>query len=626
MQAQQVYNFEYTGSIVNWTVPAGVTYISIEASGAQGGNNGGKGAKMKGNFTVTPGETLKILVGEKGGDMVINNQGSGGGGGGSFITNATNIPLIVAGGGGGFAQDPSRQLISPIDANGNITENGNDGNSKESYIGGSYSYYHGLGGINGNGATANSDGGNAHAGNGGGFYTNGANGFAGTGGTSFINGGTKVIKQNYADGAFGGGATGGYWGAGGGGGYSGGGGSYHAPSNGGGGGSYNIGTDQVNIAGANTGNGIVVITSLFSATLSETNSIACAGDATGELSATVSGGTAPYTYSWSPAGGTAAVASNLTVGTYIVTVTDAVGNTTTATKEIKANDTEAPVIVKSGTKVLSIPAGENRDGSIYTHYFTDPLPAGTVVTGVTLEYSGRDQGWGGTGAWARMVVSDTQIGSNQFFGYSQNFRIEYKGDIPGYVYGGNNHMKMFYNSGWGWVGYFQGGTMTIHYETLADVKGECTATVTTVPVANDNCAGAVTGTTTDPLTYSTQGTHVITWKFDDGNGNVSTASQNVIIQDINAPTALAKNITVQLDATGAATITPAMVDNGSSDACSDVTLSLSKTAFDCSNVGANTVTLTVTDKNGNKATVDATVTVADNIAPVALAKNITVQL
>ena len=45
---------------------------------------------------------------------------------------------------------------------------------------------------------------------------------------------------------------------------------------------------------------------------------------------------------------------------------------------------------------------------------------------------------------------------------------------------------------------------------LADVTGECSATATTA-TTTDNCSGTITGTTTDALTYNTQGTHVITW-------------------------------------------------------------------------------------------------------------------
>ncbi|MDY0781698.1 hypothetical protein SLH33_12945, partial [Tenacibaculum sp. IB213877] len=45
-------------------------------------------------------------------------------------------------------------------------------------------------------------------------------------------------------------------------------------------------------------------------------------------------------------------------------------------------------------------------------------------------------------------------------------------------------------------------------------------------------------------------------------------------------------------------------------------MSIDKTSFDCSNIGDNTVTLTVTDNNGNSATNTTTVTIEDTIAPV----------
>ena len=42
--------------------------------------------------------------------------------------------------------------------------------------------------------------------------------------------------------------------------------------------------------------------------------------------------------------------------------------------------------------------------------------------------------------------------------------------------------------------------------------------------------------------------------------------------------------------------------------------------FDCSHVGTNEVILTVTDVNGNQSTATATVTVEDDVAPVASAQ------
>ena len=42
-------------------------------------------------------------------------------------------------------------------------------------------------------------------------------------------------------------------------------------------------------------------------------------------------------------------------------------------------------------------------------------------------------------------------------------------------------------------------------------------------------------------------------------------------------------------------------------------LEIDITTFDCTDIGANTVILTVTDNNGNVATCNATVTVEDNV-------------
>ncbi|MNV13318.1 hypothetical protein D3C71_1039530 [compost metagenome] len=48
----------------------------------------------------------------------------------------------------------------------------------------------------------------------------------------------------------------------------------------------------------------------------------CAGISTGSATVLVAGGIAPYQYSWSPSGGSAATATNLAPGVYTVTVTD----------------------------------------------------------------------------------------------------------------------------------------------------------------------------------------------------------------------------------------------------------------------------------------------------------------
>src|SRR5213076_175739 len=107
------------------------------------------------------------------------------------------------------------------------------------------------------------------------------------------------------------------------------------------------------------------------------------------------------------------------------------------------------------------------------------------------------------------------------------------------------------------------------------------------------------------------GTNSVTLTVSDNNGNSSTCTASVTVVDSVPPVAVCQDLTVELDASGHATITPAQLNNGSSDACGIASLSLSQTNFDCSNVGTNTVTLTVTDNNGNSSTCTATVTVVD---------------
>jgi hypothetical protein len=57
------------------------------------------------------------------------------------------------------------------------------------------------------------------------------------------------------------------------------------------------------------------------------NNVLCNGQASGTATVTPSGGTAPYSYVWSPLPGNTQTVNNLTSGTYTVTVTDANGCT-----------------------------------------------------------------------------------------------------------------------------------------------------------------------------------------------------------------------------------------------------------------------------------------------------------
>ena len=87
--------------------------------------------------------------------------------------------------------------------------------------------------------------------------------------------------------------------------------------------------------------------------------------------------------------------------------------------------------------------------------------------------------------------------------------------------------------------------------------------------------------------------------------------------EVDDPEAICMNITAELDASGSITILDDAVDDGSNDNCDNsLSFSLSLTDFDCTNIGDNTVTLTVTDNQGNTDQCMTTITIEDNIAPV----------
>jgi surface protein len=77
-----------------------------------------------------------------------------------------------------------------------------------------------------------------------------------------------------------------------------------------------------------TGADFTIIETLAITDSSQTN-VTCYGGADGSATVSISGGTAPYTYSWSPIGGMAPTAAGLAAGTYTVTVTDANGSVIT---------------------------------------------------------------------------------------------------------------------------------------------------------------------------------------------------------------------------------------------------------------------------------------------------------
>ncbi|OUR94317.1 hypothetical protein A9Q87_01330 [Flavobacteriales bacterium 34_180_T64] len=113
-------------------------------------------------------------------------------------------------------------------------------------------------------------------------------------------------------------------------------------------------------------------------------------------------------------------------------------------------------------------------------------------------------------------------------------------------------------------------------------------------------------------------TFTVTLTVTDTYMNESTCTASITVEDNVNPTALCKPVTVALDASGNASITVTDVNDGSNDACGIANMTLDNSSFTCADVGANVVTLTVTDNNNNQSTCEATVTVEDNTNPTAI--------
>jgi hypothetical protein len=163
MQGADILNFNYTGNVQTWRVPAGPNTAKLEVWGAQGGNNssgsGGKGGYSAGtiNLANKAGKTFYIQVGGQGSYSTSQSGGgyngggdgyySAGGGGATDIrigTNSLHARVLVAGGGGGGYYNSNGYTAYGGDAGGTTGLDGGD-----CYYGG----YRGQGGrIDGGGS------------------------------------------------------------------------------------------------------------------------------------------------------------------------------------------------------------------------------------------------------------------------------------------------------------------------------------------------------------------------------------------------------------------------------------------------------------------------------------------
>lgn len=110
------------------------------------------------------------------------------------------------------------------------------------------------------------------------------------------------------------------------------------------------------------------------------NGVDCNGGTNGQLTVTETGGTAPYTYLWNdPTGQTGVTATNLSAGTYGVTVTDNNGCEITVSNIVVSEPTAIAISLASSTNVSCNGAGDGQatvsvTGGVtpYSYVWSDP--------------------------------------------------------------------------------------------------------------------------------------------------------------------------------------------------------------------------------------------------------------
>ncbi|GAA3990516.1 nidogen-like domain-containing protein [Hymenobacter antarcticus] len=350
-------------------------------------------------------------------------------------------------------------------------------------------------------------------------------------------------------------------------------------------------TDNGSPTGITTVTLNVVVTSCCNLQLTAASTpVACPGGSNGALNLMVSNGTAPLTYRWSNGATTQNLAA-LPVGSYTVTATDANGCSATATYALGHQDNVAPTVL---TRNITLPLSA----------------AGTATLAPADVDNGSTDNCTFSLALDRTAFDCTNRGPNTVT-LTATDAAGHSSSMPAIVTVVDTQLP----------------TITAPAAVTATTDpGQCSASGVALgsPVAGDNCAGTLV-THNAPAVFP-KGLTVVTWTATDAAGNVAIATQTVRVADTRAPIAVAQNVTVQLDATGNASITAAQVDNGSADACGLATVTVSPSAFTCSNVGPNTVTLTVTDTDGNVGTTTATATVVDSVVPTVRTRPVTVYL
>jgi hypothetical protein len=378
--------------------------------------------------------------------------------------------------------------------------------------------------------------------------------------------------------------------------------------------------------------------SALAVTTAQTN-VSCNGGSNGSATVTVSGGTAAYTYAWSPTGGTAATATGLTAGAYTCTITDANGCTTTASVTI--TQPSALAVTTAQTNV-SCNNGSNGSATVtvsggtaaYTYAWSPSggtaatatgLTAGTYTCTITDANGCTDTASVTITQPSALAVTTAQTNVSCNNGSNGSATVTVSGGTAAYTYA--------WSPSGGTAATATGLTAGAYTCTITDANG-CTTTASvtitqpsalavTTAQTNVSCNGGSNGTAnvtvsggTAAYTYAwspsggtaatatglTAGAYTCT--ITDANGCTTTASVTITQPSALAVTTAQTNVSCNNGSNGSATVTV----SGGTAAYTYAWSPSGGTAATATGLTAGTYTCTITDANGCTDTASVTIT------------------
>lgn len=145
--------------------------------------------------------------------------------------------------------------------------------------------------------------------------------------------------------------------------------------------------------------------------------------------------------------------------------------------------------------------------------------------------------------------------------------------------------------------------------------------------SSDNCDENFDFTLSDSIFgIDDLGLNTVIFTVTNGHSETTSLNTQVEVKDTMAPFIVSQNLVMHLNEEGEVSISPSAYDDGTVDNSLIYNLSTDKTHFTCEDLGTNEVVLTATDNYNNISTKIVEVDIQDNIAPVAVAQNVTLVL